>query len=271
MPRRFFGSGSIVDPAWFNAIQYLVFDDQDLDGHYPRLTDDALSDDPNQIKARVRGIVDEFKVGLQSGLYVKINGGVYKNAAQETFNIGETVILCADNAINYAYISPSGTIVVDQFHPAGTLLLAVVETSSGRIASISDRRARYMQPAGATSQIGEFGDALATLEWVKQLFAVVFYGRNIPKFSIEAQSISWTTGEAWFDGLAHPIPAGVFAFAPADTGWRYVWAEVSIGQTAVVVVSDAPPTVPTQQLWWHLLINAGRTRELIPAKPGFGI
>ncbi|HEY9835492.1 MAG TPA: hypothetical protein V6D27_01130 [Vampirovibrionales bacterium] len=270
MPKKNFGSGTIVEPAWFNAIQQIIFDGQDLDGHYPRLTDDALSDDQNQIKARVRGVVDEFKVTLQSGLYVKVNQGFYKSAAQEVFDLGETVLLCADNAVNYIFISASNQVEISQFHPAGTLLLAVVATSSGLINSISDRRARFVQPAGITPETGDFGDAIATLAWVKQLLLVYGFGLNVPNFTANPQSLEWGNGEARFDGVAHPITSGIFAFTQANTGWYYVYAQDE-GATAIIVVSLVPPDLATQQLWWNMYVSGGNIQQFIPARPGFGV
>lgn len=270
MPKTNFGSGTIVTPAWFNAIQHFVFTGQDLDGHYPKLTDDALSDSANQIKARVAGITDEFKVSLQSGLYVKVSEGIYKAANQEVFALGETVLLCQDDAINYIFISASNEVAVSQFHPAGTLLLAVVATSSGLINSISDRRARYVQPAGITPETGDFGDAIATLAWVKQLMLAYGFGLNVPNFTANPQSLEWGSGEARFDGVAHPIAAGVFAFTQSNTGWYYVYAQDE-GATAIVVVSLTPPSQAIQQLWWNMYVSGGSIMQFVPARPGFGV
>jgi hypothetical protein len=271
MPKTNFGSGTIATPAWFNAINTgLYFDGQDLDGHYPKLTDDALSDDQNQVKARVRGITDEFKVTLQSGLYVKVNAGLYKSANQEVYSLGETVLLCQNDAINYVFISAANEVAISQFHPAGTLLLAVVATSSGLINSISDRRARFVQPAGITPETGDFGDAIATLAWVKQLMLAYGFGLNVPKFTANPQSLEWGVGEAIFDGVPHPIVGGIFAFTQANTGWYYVYAQDE-GATAIVVVSLTPPNLSTQQLWWNMYVSGGSIQQFIPGRPGFGV
>lgn len=272
MPKTTFGSGTIVTPAWFNAQQNLIFDGQDLDGHQAKLTDASLSDDSNQIKSRFSAIADEFKVSLQSqqGLYIKVAAGRFKNAQQEIFDITETVILTQNNAVNYVYINSSGDIIVDVFLPAGVMLLAVVSTSGGNISSISDRRARFIEPAGASPAAGDYGNAIATLQYVKQSLLATFFGVNVPEFTITTNSVSWTDGMAIFDGANHAIEEGTHTFISSNSGWFHLWAEDN-GADAIIVVSNSAPTLATQQLWWHLDLNLGSIRQAIPAKPGFGV
>lgn len=271
MPKTTFGSGTIVTPAWFNAQQNLIFDDQDLDGHQAKLTDDALSDSSTSIKSRFSAIADEFLVTIQSGLYIRVEAGIFKNANQEIFNISPTVLLTQDNIENYVYLASDGTLTVSPIHPAGTLLLAVVTTSSGTISSISDRRARFIEPPGATSDVGDFGNAIATLQFVKQSLLTVFFGVNVPTFTFNSQSFSWTSGQAIFDDTEHPITEGIYTFISSDSGWFYAWAEDSGGATAAIIVSDTTPTLATQQLWWQIQLSLGNIQQVIPAKPGFGV
>lgn len=55
MSKTVFERGQRVMKAWFNAMQNIKFDDLDLDGHYPRLDDDALSNEPGNIKSEFYG------------------------------------------------------------------------------------------------------------------------------------------------------------------------------------------------------------------------
>lgn len=270
MPKTYFGSGTIVTPANCNSWQNPIFDGQDLDGHHSRLTDDALSNDPNQIKGRLAALLDEFKVTVRSGLYVKVAAGVFKTADQKIYNLEETILLCQANSHNYICIGRKGSIFTATFFPENTLLLAVVLTDAANIVDISDRRARFAEPLGVTSDAGSFGRGFATVQYVKQLFLILFYG-DVPTFALEEQSISWDSGVVIFDGATHSIAPGSYSVSSDPTNWYYLYAEKIGINSASIAISSTPPSLATQQLWWKLYVTNGLLKKAFPVKPGFGV
>lgn len=270
MPKTTFGSGTIVTPAYLNALQNLVHDGQDIDGHYPKIIDAELSDAANQIKARLASVTDEFKVSLQSGLYVKVSPGRYKNAEQEVFDIGETVLLCTDNALNHIFLTGTGTVESQVVKPTGSLLLATVTTSSGSVASISDKRARFSEAGAESPQPGDFGAGLATAEWVKNLLLKVFFGAGVPTFTATSNSISWGNGTAFFEGVYHPVTAGNHVFNAANSGTYYLSAQ-DTGANASISVAASEPNAADTQIWLEIAVTTGTITSIMPSKPGFGV
>jgi hypothetical protein len=108
--------------------------------------------------------------------------------------------------------------------------------------------------------------------WVKQIILTVFFGVDVPRFSISLpRTLRWGRGVALFGGGTRAIASGSFSFASNATGWFYVWAQESNATTAAIVVSATAPTLATQQLWWYVQLGSGSIRQIIPAKPGFGV
>lgn len=271
MPKSTFGSGTIVPPAWFNAQQNLIFDGQDLDGHQAKLTDDALSDDSNQIKARFAALLDEFKAELQSGLYVKINAGTYKNGLQHVFHLPETVLPVADNASSFAYITNAGNVEVSTLQPPGMLLLAKISASGGGIVNIEDKRSRFQEAAASTPSSGDFSGLIATTQQVKQAILAANFGHYVPDFSSSENSISWTDGEAYLGGEQCAVPSGAHTFSALNSGEFYVFARRTATEAAIIAIDASEPALESEQLWWVVQVVTGTITDVYNAQKGFGV
>lgn len=148
MPKINFTPGTRVTAAWLNAIQNLVFDDLAVDGHYPRLTDDALSNAAGSIKPQWYGFRDSLAVTAGSGLSVNYGAGTVTLPDGSLTSIPSGSLSLPNNATSYVYVTSTGTVASSLTYPPLSVPLAKVTTLAGAISgSIQDLRPRYrVQP-----------------------------------------------------------------------------------------------------------------------------
>lgn len=139
MAKTNFANGTIVTPDWFNRMQNIVFDDQNLDGHYPRLTDDALSSQPGNIKARFSQYIQHGFADRRGGLTVEIKEGivVLANGRQVDFS---GVYTAPPNTEGFIYVNNQGSLIFGNSIPADAVALARYKADATSIVDYSDLR-----------------------------------------------------------------------------------------------------------------------------------
>lgn len=178
MPKTNFQRGQRVPKEWFNAIQDIQFDGEDLDGHYPPLGDDSLSDSPGSLKPEFYGLRDAGKVTHVSALTVRIAALSVGNQNGTRTNIAETQITIADNATRVIFVDSNATLQSAGSAPETGVLLARVVTSGGTVSTITDLRervnfqikpisipavAQFVMPPGS---VIEFAGSVAPSGWL---------------------------------------------------------------------------------------------------------
>ncbi len=142
MPKTTVTSGYRCPPEYFNAINSPVFDDQDLDGHNPRLTDDALSSAPGNIKPQWQAFRDMLKVSAGSGLTITWTAGTVTKDDGTIASITTGSTSVPANSTRYVYALATG-VFVDTALPVRCLPLATVTTTASAISTIEDLRPRF--------------------------------------------------------------------------------------------------------------------------------
>lgn len=142
MPKTNFQRGQRVTKEWFNAIQDIQFDGEDLDGHYPRLEDDSLSNTPGNIKPEFYSLRDFGKVSHVSGLTIKVSALSVGSQNGTRISIPETQLTVTDNATRIVFVDANGTLQTAGSAPETGVLLARVTSSGGAVSLITDLRER---------------------------------------------------------------------------------------------------------------------------------
>ncbi|MBE9178658.1 hypothetical protein IQ268_08810 [Oculatella sp. LEGE 06141] len=162
MAKTVYANGSRAYAAWFNAIQNLVFDDQDIDGHYPRLTDDELSNAAGQIKQEWRTFRDVLKVTAGIGLSINHTGGAITLPNGAITTIAPGALALPDNSTSFVFISTTGVVSTAILRPVASVPLAQVTTVAGVVTAIVPAFPRDAQPvlprAEAIRVFGGSGD-----------------------------------------------------------------------------------------------------------------
>lgn len=145
MPKTLFANGQRLFAAWLNAMQAIAFDDLDLDGHYPRLTDDALSLAPGNIRADFRLFADALKVTHGSGLVVNIAAGVVTLPNGLAATVAATSKTLPPSQISFLWVDTTGAVQFGPDLPVRSVPIARFEaTASGMAANgLTDLRSRF--------------------------------------------------------------------------------------------------------------------------------
>lgn len=169
MPKPTLGSGEILTADIMNPlIHVLEFDGLDEIGHWPRLTDDALSNATNQIKDRVNKLYDSLKLEHTSGLGVQWKAGKARSATGAIVDIDAGTAIVPDNATTHFWVLPGAMAVSSgASFPSGSLRVATVVSASGAIQSITDLRAPAFYLPSQETRFGDFTGATSgqTLVW----------------------------------------------------------------------------------------------------------
>jgi hypothetical protein len=144
VPKTVYSNGSRVYAAWVNAMQGLVFDDQDIDGHYARLTDGSLSNVAGNIKPQWTAFRDGLKASASAGLSVSYAAGTIQGVNGLPISIAAGAVTgLANNAVSFIYADQiSGAILAGPISPSIWYPIARVTTSGGVVTLVEDIRDR---------------------------------------------------------------------------------------------------------------------------------
>lgn len=161
MAKTVFTNGSVVTAEFLNSIQEIKFDDQPADGHYPKISNEDLSDAAGQIKPEWLSFRDALKVSAATGLTVTYQSGALVLPTGAIATISPGAVALASNAINYIFVNSAGQVVASTVLPVSALMLAKVTTVNNAISgAVEDLRPRFMvlPQARAIKIFGGSGD-----------------------------------------------------------------------------------------------------------------
>lgn len=178
--------GSIPTDAEFNAFLRPLFDkdeaEEQFPGHLWRLRDDALSNDPTQLKPRWETFERTLQATAGTGLNANYQGGVVILPNGTNLTIPPGVIALPNNATSIIYVSDTGTVLsTTGTVPVYRLRLAQVVTAGGNITAVSDLRPRFsVLPAANTVKVlgGNGGQGDYTLSGAATFNDGLYYFRN---------------------------------------------------------------------------------------------
>ncbi len=197
MTKTTFTSGTVVTSDFLNAINNIAFDNQELDGHHAKISNNDLSDETGQIKPEWIYFRDTLKVSAGVGLTATYTGGAATLPSGAIVAIAPGTIALANNAINFIYINASGVVVSTTSSPLLALLLAKITTVSGVISgSVIDLRPRFIvapRQEAIRSFGGSGGEGDYTLAGTATFDQGEYYFQN---FTIQAGATLTVAGSA---------------------------------------------------------------------------
>lgn len=111
----------------------------EIPGHAPKIIDDWLSDDPENIKGRFYDWYDNFQLSTAGGLTINYNAGVIlDDTGYAAITAGQLVL--TDNSNSYIFINKNKTIEVGVTLPERCYPIGLVTTFSGVVTEIVDLR-----------------------------------------------------------------------------------------------------------------------------------
>jgi hypothetical protein len=145
MVKTTFAAGQKVTAAWRNAMQSIAFDDLDIDGHYPRLLDDALSLAPGNIRADFRLFADALKVTYSSGLTVNIAAGVVTLPNGLAATVAATSKTLPASQVSFLWVDTAGAVQFGADLPVRSVPIARFEATASGMAvnGLTDLRSRF--------------------------------------------------------------------------------------------------------------------------------
>ncbi|MBW4677768.1 MAG: hypothetical protein KME52_28370 [Desmonostoc geniculatum HA4340-LM1] len=160
MTKTTFVNGTVVTPVWLNAQQNIVFDGQDLDGHYSKITNSDLSTDAGQILPEWQAFRDTFKVTASTGLSIAYQGGSVTLPSGVILAIAPGTLSVTASTTNYVFINRTGSVQSSTTRPLFGIILAEITTSTNAVTGIVDARPRYqiLPKASAIKIFGGTGD-----------------------------------------------------------------------------------------------------------------
>jgi len=144
MPKTTFVKGTKVTKEFLNAINAIVFDGADLDGHNPKLTNASFDNSPGALLNDWTAFKNALGVTSTAGLVATYTGGTVTLPTGTIATIAPGTIALANSATNYLYIDRTGTLVASLVYPSIGVPIAQITTVGGAISgSIIDLRPRY--------------------------------------------------------------------------------------------------------------------------------
>ena len=222
MAKTTWATGMPLTPEWLNAIQDLRFDDNTAyDGHYPRLADDALSNDPSAIKSQWYTYQQALQVTAGSGLIANYTAGIVTLLDGSLATIAAGTISLPANSTVYIYVDRAGTVQQSTIYPPAAYVLAKVTTGATTISSVVDYRSKIAQrvlPVGQSLRV--FGGQGSQGNWnpapgTYTISGDYYYG-NVTigsgvTINVAGYSKIYATGNVQIDGVINvsaPVSGG---------------------------------------------------------------
>lgn len=141
--------------VWDDRPEYL--------GHHARITDDQLSGNSGQLKARFTAIEEELRVTHVSGLLVRYNAGQVVLPDGTYYSIPAGQLTIPDSTTSYIYVTPTGIVECSLNPPVLLFRMAKVFSTSGIVSAITDLRyPSFKQILPQASSIKVFGGSNLT-------------------------------------------------------------------------------------------------------------
>jgi microcystin-dependent protein len=133
-------TGDVWQDSLANAAGFPQMTGEDEYGHGPKVIDDWLDDEPDQIKAQFYDWKNRIKITEVSGLSVSYTSAAVLLTSGSSVAISAGSITLPDNTSGRIYIDDTGAVVQGATFPQLCVPLAYFVTSGGAITTLSDLR-----------------------------------------------------------------------------------------------------------------------------------
>ncbi|ANV88511.1 tail fiber protein [Picosynechococcus sp. PCC 7117] len=203
MARKVFNDGDILFADDVNVIGNPIVDGQDELGRGPKVLDDYLSDESDQIKNRFYNFYDRLKVTENVGLTVNYNGGnvLLGNGSRVTLTPG--TLNLTDNSTLFIYVNNSGNVEVANSLANESFPMAYVVTSSGNITTLEDLRDKLIDRVTAAG--------IPPVDVIPAGSGMEYYGSTLPNGWL------WADG-SFYDPLNYPALFSAIGYTHGQSG-----------------------------------------------------
>jgi microcystin-dependent protein len=172
MPRNIFEDGDILYADQVNQIAYPIPDGEDFIGRGPKVIDDYLSDESNQIKSRFYGFYNRLRLTEATGLSLTHSGGSVLLSDASIVSIPSGSITLANNATSFVYVDETGAISSSNILPNECFPIAKVTTVSGSITELIDLRDKLLDRVTPSS--------IPDIQSIPPGAGMEYYGSTLP-------------------------------------------------------------------------------------------
>lgn len=145
MPRPTLSNGQIWGEDLANSAGYPILDGVDAYGHGPKLPNEWLSDEPDQIKAQFYGWYQRIRVQIETGLTVSHTGASVLLESGDLVTLSAGSLVLPSNSEVYIYVTDSGSISYAASLPAVCIPIAKAQTGATEVVNLSDLRAQLIE------------------------------------------------------------------------------------------------------------------------------
>ncbi|MGJ3244926.1 MAG: tail fiber protein [Elainellaceae cyanobacterium] len=152
-------NGDLWDESLANSSIRPSLDGQNIPGHGPKVVNDWLSDDPDQIKAHFYNWRDRMKLSVASGLTLNYSGCKLRIADGSIVTINSGSLVLPDDSSGYVFIKSDQTVSSGSELPDECQPLANFTTASGEITQLKDLRYQTVEeirPIRLPEQVSPF-------------------------------------------------------------------------------------------------------------------
>jgi len=145
MPKTVIADGTIVTPAFFNALNNPVFvDTPDNDGEIAKIDDADMSDEAGNLKPVSYAYFNQLLVVEgSSGLQLTYSAGAVLLGDDTAATIAAGAINATDDATSFVHVTTAGVVAVASELPIRCIPMAKVVAAAGVISTIEDLRPRW--------------------------------------------------------------------------------------------------------------------------------
>jgi len=145
MPKTVIADGTIVTPAFFNALNNPAFvDTPNNDGEIAKIDDAKMTDEAGNLKPVSYGYFNQLLVVEgASGLQLTYSAGAVLLGDDTATTIAAGAINATDDATSYVHVTTAGVVAVASELPIRCIPMAKVIAAAGVISTIEDLRPRW--------------------------------------------------------------------------------------------------------------------------------
>jgi len=157
MPRPTLNAGEIWEASLANSAGYPILDGTDEYGHGPKVIDDWLDDQPDQIKAQFYGWYGRLEISDGGGRTIAYSAASVMLVDGTIVQINSGTITIAANALRFVYVSESGTVSNAATLPPLGIPLGLVQTNASAITDLIDLRSQKIDQVRPLAQSDSAG------------------------------------------------------------------------------------------------------------------
>jgi len=230
MPRPTLQTGDILTDDLANSAGLPILDGSDEYGHGPKIVDEWLDDEPDQIKARFYAWYNRMQVTGDAGLTVNYTGASVLLLDGSIVSVPAGSLTLPANQTSFVFVNDAGAVAFAATFPAQAVPLALAVTNGTDVVTLQDLRSQVNEvvrpiavDGGGGFDIGdskESSRATPSPGWVRHDNALY----NATDYPIAAGVI----------GTIHSLPGdapGTFRVPPADVVTVAAGSTFALGDT----------------------------------------